>query len=150
MAAVGTRRRVSLTEPLTVTGGAVPETRYARSGDVHIAYQVMGEGPGDLVYIPGWVSHLELEMEMGLPRRFYETLASFTRLIRFDKRGTGMSDRVSVLGGFIPERFSGYVSVPVSVPTILTSTRSHFGNASGARERRSRSAGDSESVTRVQ
>jgi pimeloyl-ACP methyl ester carboxylesterase/DNA-binding CsgD family transcriptional regulator len=54
----------------------------------------MGDGPGDLVYIPGWVSHLELEMEMGLPRRFYETLASFCRLIRFDKRGTGMSDRV--------------------------------------------------------
>jgi pimeloyl-ACP methyl ester carboxylesterase/DNA-binding CsgD family transcriptional regulator len=72
----------------------VPGTRYARSGDIHIAFQVMGEGP-DLVFIPGWVSHLELEMEMGLPRRFYEALASFSRLIRFDKRGTGMSDRVT-------------------------------------------------------
>jgi pimeloyl-ACP methyl ester carboxylesterase/DNA-binding CsgD family transcriptional regulator len=71
----------------------MPETRYARSGDFHIAFQVMGEGP-NLVFIPGWVSHLELEMEMGLPRRFYEALASFSRLIRFDKRGTGMSDRV--------------------------------------------------------
>jgi pimeloyl-ACP methyl ester carboxylesterase len=72
----------------------VPQTQYARSGEIHIAYQVMGDGPADLVFIPGWVSHLELEMEMVLPRRFYEALASFTRLIRFDKRGTGMSDRV--------------------------------------------------------
>jgi pimeloyl-ACP methyl ester carboxylesterase/DNA-binding CsgD family transcriptional regulator len=72
----------------------MPETRYARSGEFHIAYQVMGDGPVDLLYIPGWVSHLELELENGLSRRFYEALASFTRLIRFDKRGTGMSDRV--------------------------------------------------------
>ncbi|MDT5007530.1 MAG: hypothetical protein QOJ24_4706 [Mycobacterium sp.] len=72
----------------------MPQTQYARSGEIHIAYQVMGDGPADLVFIPGWVSHLELEMEMVLPRRFYEALASFTRLIRFDKRGTGMSDRV--------------------------------------------------------
>jgi pimeloyl-ACP methyl ester carboxylesterase/DNA-binding CsgD family transcriptional regulator len=72
----------------------VPQTRYARSGEIHIAFQILGEGPADLVFIPGWVSHLELEMEMAMPRRFYETLASFTRLIRFDKRGTGMSDRV--------------------------------------------------------
>ena len=67
-------------------------TRYARSGEVHVAYQAFGSGP-DLVYVPGWVSHLELEMENVLSRRFYEALASFTRLIRFDKRGTGMSDR---------------------------------------------------------
>ena len=72
----------------------MPETRYARSGEFHIAFQVMGDGPIDLVYVPGWVSHLELELENGLSRRFYEALASFTRLIRFDKRGTGMSDRV--------------------------------------------------------
>jgi pimeloyl-ACP methyl ester carboxylesterase len=72
----------------------VPETRYALSGHVHVAFQVMGEGPVDLVYIPGWVSHLEVELEMGLARRFYEALASFTRLVRFDKRGAGMSDRV--------------------------------------------------------
>jgi pimeloyl-ACP methyl ester carboxylesterase/DNA-binding CsgD family transcriptional regulator len=72
----------------------MPETRYAHSGEHHIAFQVMGEGPVDLVYIPGWVSHLEQELENGMSRRFYETLASFTRLIRFDKRGTGMSDRV--------------------------------------------------------
>ena len=48
-----------------------------------------------LVYVPGWVSHLEIELENGLSRRFYQALATFTRLIRFDKRGTGMSDRRS-------------------------------------------------------
>jgi pimeloyl-ACP methyl ester carboxylesterase/DNA-binding CsgD family transcriptional regulator len=72
----------------------VLETRYARSGEYHIAFQVMGDGPVTVVYVPGWVSHLELEMENALSRRFYEALASFSRLIRFDKRGTGMSDRV--------------------------------------------------------
>src|SRR4051812_3578409 len=71
----------------------VPETRYAASGVYHVAFQVMGNGPVNLVYVPGWVSHLEIELENGLSRRFYESLASFTRLIRFDKRGTGLSDR---------------------------------------------------------
>jgi pimeloyl-ACP methyl ester carboxylesterase len=82
--------------PREFAGVPVPETRYARSGDFHIAFQVLGNGPIDLVYVPGWVSHLEVEMENGLSRRFYEALASFTRLVRFDKRGTGMSDRVMV------------------------------------------------------
>ncbi|MCV7172204.1 alpha/beta fold hydrolase [Mycobacterium manitobense] len=72
----------------------MPETRYALSGDVHVAFQMMGDGHTNLVYIPGWVSHLELELENGLSRLFYETLASFTTLVRFDKRGTGMSDRI--------------------------------------------------------
>jgi pimeloyl-ACP methyl ester carboxylesterase/DNA-binding CsgD family transcriptional regulator len=70
------------------------ETRYATSAATHVAFQVMGSGR-DLVYVPGWVSHLEMEMENVLARRFYDDLASFTRLIRFDKRGTGMSDRES-------------------------------------------------------
>ena len=72
-----------------------PETRYAKSGDVNIAYQVVGDGPIDLVYIPGWVSNVELIWEKPKPSRFLERLASFSRLILFDKRGTGMSDRVS-------------------------------------------------------
>lgn len=72
-----------------------PETRYAKSGDVHIAYQVMGEGPFDLVFAPGYVTHLELQLELPTFVPFLERLASFARLIRFDKRGTGMSDRVS-------------------------------------------------------
>lgn len=72
-----------------------PETRYARSGDVHIAYQVVGEGPEDLIFVPGWVSHLELDWEIPGLARFIERLASFRRVIRFDRRGTGVSDRVA-------------------------------------------------------
>jgi class 3 adenylate cyclase len=72
-----------------------PETRYARSGDLNIAYQVVGEGPRDLVYVPGWVSNIELMWEEPAMARFLGRLASFSRLILFDKRGTGLSDRVS-------------------------------------------------------
>jgi pimeloyl-ACP methyl ester carboxylesterase len=72
---------------------SMPETRYAKTGDNHVAYQVMGEGPFDLVFVPGFVSHLDLQMEWPLPANFCNRLASFCRLIRFDKRGTGLSDR---------------------------------------------------------
>ena len=71
--------------------------RYARSGDVNIAYQVVGDGPIDLVLTFGWVSHLAYVWEEPSIARFLERLASFTRLILYDKRGTGMSDRVSPL-----------------------------------------------------
>ena len=71
-----------------------PETRYARSGDVNIAYQVMGEGTIDLVFVMGWVSHLEYFWTEPSFARFLTRLASFSRLILFDKRGTGLSDRV--------------------------------------------------------
>ena len=70
------------------------DTQYARSGKVHIAYQVHGEGPLDIVFVPGWVSHVELAWEEPLLARFLGRLASFARLILFDKRGTGLSDRV--------------------------------------------------------
>jgi class 3 adenylate cyclase len=73
-----------------------PKTHYAKSGDVHIAYQVVGQGPFDLVYIPGWVSHVELAWEEPNLARFLGRLASFSRLIVFDKRGTGLSDRVPI------------------------------------------------------
>ena len=73
----------------------LPETRYARSGGVNIAYDVMGEGPFDLVFVPGYVTHLELHWKMPSFAPFLNELASFCRLIRFDKRGTGMSDPVS-------------------------------------------------------
>src|SRR5262249_6658166 len=73
----------------------MPETRYARTADgVSIAYSVTGDGPRDLVIVPGWVSHLEVAWEEPTLARFYERLASFSRLILFDKRGTGLSDRV--------------------------------------------------------
>jgi pimeloyl-ACP methyl ester carboxylesterase len=74
-----------------------PEVQYAKSGDVNIAYQVTGEGPFDLVYVPGLVSNVELAWEPArIDRaRFFRRLASFSRLILFDKRGTGLSDRMS-------------------------------------------------------
>jgi pimeloyl-ACP methyl ester carboxylesterase len=74
-----------------------PETRYARSGDVNIAYQVVGDAPRDLVLVPGWVSNIEVFWEEPACAGFLERLASFTRLILFDKRGTGLSDRVTDL-----------------------------------------------------
>jgi len=70
-----------------------PETHYARSGGVNVAYQVVGDGPFDLVLVPGFVSHLELDWEEPRSAHFLNRLASFSRLIRFDKRGTGLSDR---------------------------------------------------------
>lgn len=73
----------------------VPQTRYAKSGDVHIAYQVLGAGPVDLVLVPGWVSNIECYWDDPANARFLATLASFSRLIIFDKRGTGLSDRVT-------------------------------------------------------
>lgn len=74
----------------------VPETRYAKSDDVNIAYQVVGDGPFDLIHVPPFVSNLELQWEDPDERRYFERLASFCRLIMFDKRGTGLSDRVAV------------------------------------------------------
>jgi pimeloyl-ACP methyl ester carboxylesterase len=75
---------------------AIPETRYATSGDVNIAYQVVGEGPVDLVLVLGWVQSFDPGWEIEPIRRFYERLASFSRLILFDKRGIGLSDRVAI------------------------------------------------------
>jgi pimeloyl-ACP methyl ester carboxylesterase len=72
-----------------------PETRYARSGDLYIAYQVSGNGPYDVVFVPGFVSHLEIETAIPGRAAFFDRVGSFARLIRFDKRGTGMSDRVA-------------------------------------------------------
>jgi class 3 adenylate cyclase len=70
-----------------------PAVRYARNGDVSIAYQVVGEGPHDLLMVPGWISHLALDWEEPTWVRWCERITSFARLVRFDKRGTGLSDR---------------------------------------------------------
>ena len=72
-----------------------PETRYAKSGDVHIAYQVVGDGPLHLVFVPGFVSHVEATWQSPVQAKFFRRLASFSRLVLFDKRGTGLSDRGS-------------------------------------------------------
>lgn len=73
----------------------IPETRYARSGDVSVAYQVTGDGPFDVVVVPGFLSHVELAWRNEFDGALRKRLASFSRLIVFDKRGTGMSDRVA-------------------------------------------------------
>ena len=72
-----------------------PETRYVLSGNVHVAYQLSGSGPTDLVWAPGTVSHVGLDWDLPPKARFMRRLGGFTRLIRFDKRGTGLSDRLT-------------------------------------------------------
>ena len=79
--------------PLPGAGSVKAPIRYARSGDVNVAYQVTGDGPFDLVLVPGFFSHLEIDWEHPEHARFLDRLGSFARLIRFDKRGTGLSDR---------------------------------------------------------
>ncbi|MEZ6015547.1 MAG: alpha/beta fold hydrolase [Planctomycetota bacterium] len=78
------------------TSGACPTVRYAQSGEVNIAFQVLGDGPLDLVFVMGWVSHLEYFWSEPSFARFLRRLATFSRVILFDKRGTGLSDRVPV------------------------------------------------------
>src|SRR4051812_25494072 len=74
---------------------SVPPTRYAKSGDVSIAYHVVGDGPIDVVAVLGFATHLELQWEAAPFARFCERMSSFARLIVFDKRGTGLSDPVT-------------------------------------------------------
>ena len=76
-----------------------PRTQYAKSGDVHIAYQVFGEGAVDLVFVPGFVSHIENYWDEPSFARWLRRLGNFSRVIMFDKRGTGLSDQVSELPG---------------------------------------------------
>jgi class 3 adenylate cyclase len=71
----------------------VPETRYTKSGDVQVAYQVVGEGPPDLVFVPGWITNVDAIWDNSLVRPILERLSSFCRLVLFDKRGTGASER---------------------------------------------------------
>lgn len=75
---------------------SIPETRYALNGDMHIAYQVVGEGQFDIVFVHGWISHIEHLWEEPSIARFFRRLASFSRLILLDKRGTGLSDPVAL------------------------------------------------------
>src|SRR3954469_19701499 len=80
--------------PLESLTDSMPDTRFAQNGDVSIAYQVVGEGPIDVVLVPGFVSHIELQWEEQLFARPLQRLASFARLILFDKREQGLSDRL--------------------------------------------------------
>jgi pimeloyl-ACP methyl ester carboxylesterase/DNA-binding CsgD family transcriptional regulator len=86
--------------PCTQTG-VVPATWYARSGGLSIAYQVFGDGPLDLVFVPGFISHVELAWEEPYLARFLRRLGTFARVIFFDKRGTGLSDPVPQPPGLV-------------------------------------------------
>ena len=77
----------------------LPVTRYAKSGDVHVAYQIFGDGPIDLVFVPGWVSNLDLWWDSPITAGWLERFGRFARVIMFDKRGTGLSDRDCGLPG---------------------------------------------------
>jgi class 3 adenylate cyclase len=76
-----------------------PVTRYATNGEARIAYQVVGDGPFDVVFVPGFISNLDLVWEDAARARFLNRIASYSRLILFDKRGTGLSDRVGGIPG---------------------------------------------------
>ena len=80
---------------LLMTDSALPETGYALSGDVNIAYQVMGRGPVDIIMVPGFVSHVEFTHELAGYTAFLRRLSTFARVVTFDKRGQGLSDRIS-------------------------------------------------------
>ena len=88
------RRATGLTRglPPTTLGPVRPETRYTRSGDVHLAYQVFGEGSLDIVIVPSWVGNVEHWWDHPAPARFFRRLADFARVILFDGRGIGLSD----------------------------------------------------------
>jgi class 3 adenylate cyclase len=101
--------------------------RYARSGDVNIAYQVTGDGPFDLVLVPGFFSHLEIYWEHPELARFLERLGSFARLIRFDKRGTGLSDR----GVGLPDLESRMDDVRVVMDAVQSEQAALFGYSEG-------------------
>jgi len=105
-----------------------PETRYARSGDVNIAYQVVGDGPFDLVFVPGYVTHLELAWKLPTFGPSLAEMASFSRLIKFDKRGTGMSDPVSGA----PTLETGMDDVRAVMDAVGSSRAALFGLSEGA------------------
>jgi hypothetical protein len=73
-----------------------PQTRFARNGDIHLAYQIVGTGPIDLLFVDTWVHHVDLVWDVPDFDRLLRRLSSFTRLIHFDRRGTGASDSVPV------------------------------------------------------
>ena len=106
---------------------ARPETHYAKSGGVNIAYQVVGSGPIDLVLVPGFVSHLDLDWEEPRSARLMDRLASFSRLIRFDKRGTGLSDRP----GGLPDLETRMDDVRAVLDATSTSSAVLFGYSEG-------------------
>lgn len=101
--------------------------RYAKSGDVNIAYQVTGDGPIDLVLVAGFISHLEMDWEDPRSAHFLERLGSFARLIRFDKRGTGLSDRP----GYLPDLEARMDDVRAVMDAVDSERAALFGYSEG-------------------
>jgi class 3 adenylate cyclase len=102
----------------------MPQTRYAKSGDVHIAFQVFGQGERDLVIVPGWTSHMEYAWEDPVFAHFLDRLGSFCRVTWFDKRGTGLSDReVGMLTGVRPAEKTDRVLATILFTDIVDSTK---------------------------
>jgi pimeloyl-ACP methyl ester carboxylesterase len=108
---------------------SVPETQYAKSGDVNIAYQAIGDGALDLVYVSGWVSNLELMWDEPQYERFLRRLASFSRLIVFDKRGTGLSDPVAL--DHLPTLEQRMDDVRAVMDAVGSERAAVFGNSEG-------------------
>ncbi|MGH7263225.1 MAG: alpha/beta fold hydrolase, partial [Candidatus Rokuibacteriota bacterium] len=104
-----------------------PVTRYVKSDDVHIAYQVVGDGPIDLLFVPGFVSHLEATWQSPELSAFLQRLGSFSRLILFDKRGTGLSDPLSGSPG-LDERMDDLRAV---IDAVGTDRAAFFGLSEG-------------------
>jgi class 3 adenylate cyclase/alpha-beta hydrolase superfamily lysophospholipase len=105
----------------------VPETKFTQNGEISIAYQVVGNGPFDLVIVPGFVSHLEQAWEDPSYSRFLMHLASFSRLILFDKRGTGLSDRI----GGIPTLEERMDDVRAVMDSVDSQQAAFFGISEG-------------------
>lgn len=101
--------------------------RYAKSGDVNIAYQVTGDGPIDLVLVAGFISHLEMDWEDPRSAHFLDRLGSFARLIRFDKRGTGLSDRP----GYLPDLEARMDDVRAVMDAVGSERAALFGYSEG-------------------
>jgi DNA-binding SARP family transcriptional activator/pimeloyl-ACP methyl ester carboxylesterase len=110
------------------TGTRRPPVRYARSADLNIAYQVSGAGPVDLVLVSGFISHLEKDWEDPRHARFFDRLGSFSRLIRFDKRGTGLSDRP----GDLPDLETRMDDVRAVMDGVGSERAALFGYSEGA------------------
>jgi pimeloyl-ACP methyl ester carboxylesterase len=111
----------------------VPTTRYARSGELNVAYQVLGSGPPDLVYIPGWVTNIEVMWEDPNLAGFMRRLSSFSRLITFDKRGIGLSDPVPL--GELPglnERVDDLEAVMDAAGVVKPTVFAHSGGGTTA------------------
>ena len=108
----------------------IPETRYARLGDLHLAYQVLGEGPPDILLLDQWFGHLDAQWDVPPLAELRERLATFGRLIMFDKRGTGLSDPIPTSSLPTLEEFMA------DIPAVLDTVGSRAGGADREHRRR--------------